>query len=78
MPYGRHKGTRLGNVPAKDLLWLYENNRTNNGVREYIEENLDFLNKEAGENVKLKEDKSKNEKIIPDCTPIPFKNLDTA
>ena len=46
MPYGQHKGVKMANVPAKDLIWLYENNRTNAEVKQYIEENMDVLKEE--------------------------------
>ena len=75
MPYGKHRGLKMEDVPADYLLWLYKNDKTNEEVREYIEENLDVLNKEAKDNVKLKDSK-KVEKKIPDCCPIPFKNKD--
>lgn len=43
MPYGQHKGRAMVCVPAKDLLWLYENNKAFQGVKEYVEENKDVL-----------------------------------
>lgn len=46
MPYGKHKGTAMANIPAADLIWLYENNRTSKDVRQYIEENMDVLKEE--------------------------------
>jgi uncharacterized protein (DUF3820 family) len=46
MPYGQHKGEKMANVPAKDLIWLYENNRCNSEVKKYIEENMDVLKEE--------------------------------
>jgi hypothetical protein len=33
----------LTNVPADYLIWLYENNKCSNDVREYIEDNLEVL-----------------------------------
>lgn len=47
MPYGKHEGTAMANVPPKDLLWLYDNNRCSIPVRIYIEENLEDLKAEA-------------------------------
>lgn len=47
MPFGAHKGTKMANVPAKTLLWYYNNFRSwgleQLGVKKYIEENLDVL-----------------------------------
>ena len=43
MPWGKYKGLKMANVPADYLLWLYENNKCNNDVRAYIEDNLDVL-----------------------------------
>lgn len=46
MPFGKHKGDKMVNVPASYLMWLYDNNKCNAEVREYIKENLDVLQKE--------------------------------
>lgn len=43
MPYGKHKGKKMANVPADYLIWLLDNNRTTPPVRKYIEENRDIL-----------------------------------
>lgn len=43
MPYGKHQGTAMANVPAQYLLWLYENQKCTHEVREYITDNLDAL-----------------------------------
>lgn len=43
MPFGKYKGTKMGNVPAEYLMWLYDNNKCDKAVREYIEDNLDVL-----------------------------------
>jgi len=48
MPFGAHRGKAMINVPAKYLLWLYNNGCNHEGIRKYIIENLDALNKEAG------------------------------
>ena len=51
MPFGMHKGTEMGEVPAKYLLWLHEN--ASSGVRsafpkvfEYIKDCMDAIKKE--------------------------------
>lgn len=46
MPYGKHKGTAMANVPAQYLMWLYDNNKCTPDVREYIADNIDVLRKE--------------------------------
>lgn len=47
MPFGKYKGEKLANVPASYLLWLYDNNKCNKYLREYIEDNMDVLNEEV-------------------------------
>lgn len=48
MPFGKHRGKPMVNVPAPYLLWLYNSGCDHEQVRKYIAENLDSLNKEAG------------------------------
>ena len=44
MPWGKHKGEKMANVPAKYLLWFHNNKNLQNGnVKNYILENLDAL-----------------------------------
>jgi len=52
MPFGKHKGTAMANVPAPYLIWLGENAKT--GVRtsfpqvfEYIDDCKNVLQKEV-------------------------------
>jgi uncharacterized protein (DUF3820 family) len=55
MPFGKHKGKEMANVPASYLLWIYDewtlpNPRfgfVHQEVKTYIEENLDVLKKEV-------------------------------
>lgn len=56
MPFGKHKGTAMANVPADYLLWLYDQPEPNynhwsgersRNVRKYVEANLDGLRKEV-------------------------------
>lgn len=47
MPFGIHKDKRMIDVPAKYLLWLYENDKCNKDVRDYVIYNLDVLKKQA-------------------------------
>lgn len=46
MPYGAHAGKNMEDVPAEYLIWLYDNNKCNGAVKEYIEDNLDVLRHE--------------------------------
>ena len=44
MPWGKHKGDKMINVPASYLLWLYENDKCGFGdVFHYIKDNLDVI-----------------------------------
>ncbi|MFK2681118.1 putative quorum-sensing-regulated virulence factor [Bacteroides fragilis] len=55
MPFGKHKGEKMANVPASYLLWIYDEwtlpsprfGFVHKEVKEYIEENLDVLKKEV-------------------------------
>ena len=47
MPYGKHKGTKMGNVPADYLLWLYDNGKCNGDVKAYIVNNHEVLTVQA-------------------------------
>ncbi|WP_430811292.1 MULTISPECIES: putative quorum-sensing-regulated virulence factor [unclassified Carboxylicivirga] len=56
MPYGKHQGKPMIDVPASYLMWLWENNKvkktsggTRNAVYWYIHENLDVIEKELNE-----------------------------
>ncbi len=46
MPFGKYKGTKMANVPASYLRWLYDNNKCNGSVKDYIEDNLDVIDVE--------------------------------
>lgn len=46
MPFGKYQGTEMENVPASYLIWLYDNNKCNKEVKEYIEDNMDVLKME--------------------------------
>ncbi|MFA9212966.1 MAG: putative quorum-sensing-regulated virulence factor [Candidatus Methylacidiphilales bacterium] len=50
MPFGVHRGKPMINIPAKYLLWLYNEGCNHDGVKKYLIENLEALNKEAGNN----------------------------
>ncbi|MDR1223260.1 MAG: DUF3820 family protein [Tannerella sp.] len=46
MPFGRYKGEKMANVPARYLMWLYDNKKCNDDVKGYIEDNMDVLKAE--------------------------------
>lgn len=48
MPFGKHKGVALANVPASYLLWLSGENLSHRPLRKYLDENIDVIRKEAG------------------------------
>lgn len=54
MPWGKHKGKKLANVPADYLLWLYDHDLKVGPLRAYIEENMDALKSEIGQKVMRK------------------------
>jgi uncharacterized protein (DUF3820 family) len=54
MPFGKFKGLQMQDVPAKYLLWLGKGLIQEGGIRggkkavlNYIEDNMDVLDKEA-------------------------------
>jgi uncharacterized protein (DUF3820 family) len=46
MPFGKHKGEKMANIPPDYLLWLYDNGKCYGEVRKYIADNLDVLKSE--------------------------------
>lgn len=48
MPFGKYIGKTMANVPAKYLLYLYDQCCDHPGVKQYTIENLEGLKKEAG------------------------------
>ena len=46
MPFGKYQGKRMEDVPASYLLWLYSENKTFSNLRDYIEDNLEVLQKQ--------------------------------
>ena len=46
MPYGKHKGQKMANIPPDYLLWLFENNKCTPEVAKYVAENQDVLKAE--------------------------------
>jgi len=54
MPFGKHQGKKMEDVPASYLLWLYESlkekfkpNLTEKELIAYIKDNLQVLTKES-------------------------------
>lgn len=47
MPWGKHRGTKMANVPASYLLWCYTNGKCSYEVSKYVQENYDVLNEEV-------------------------------
>lgn len=48
MPWGKHKGEKLANVPDKYLLWLYKEKKATGDVLDYIEDNMDVIKMNLG------------------------------
>jgi hypothetical protein len=49
MPFGKHRGKKMANVPAPYLLWLHNSICDHPGVRKYINDNLEGLKKEVSQ-----------------------------
>ena len=48
MPFGKHKGKKLANVPASYFIYLYDKGVFEYGtIKMYVEQNLEQLRKEA-------------------------------
>lgn len=54
MPWGKHKGDKMANIPPDYLLWLLENDKCGGEVKKYIQENKETLLAEISQNKKLK------------------------
>lgn len=57
MPWGKHKGKKMEEVPADYLLFCYNENKACIRVRKYVEENMDVLKMQAAEKQKFFTDK---------------------
>ena len=54
MPFGKYKGHKLANVPSEYLLYIFEQEWLNEGgLKTYIKENKETLEREAKLNKKL-------------------------
>ena len=47
MPFGKFKGNRLVDVPARYLLYLHRESIARDNLKAYIEDNLEVLEKEV-------------------------------
>lgn len=57
MPSGKHKGTKMINVPARYFIYVYENNLLSNElVKAYIKDNIDAIRQEDKRSGKKYED----------------------
>lgn len=54
MPFGKHKGTPLQDVPASYLAWLKDQNCDHPGVRGYIEDSWSAILKELPDRIENK------------------------
>lgn len=43
MPWGQYEGEKMANVPARYLMYLYDNNKCDKQVKDYIVDNMDVL-----------------------------------
>ena len=46
MPFGQYKNTKLANVPAQYLIYIYENYTLSEPLKAYIKDNLEALKME--------------------------------
>jgi len=47
MPFGKHQGEKLANVPARYLLYIFENFTLHENLKAYIKKNKDVLEAEV-------------------------------
>ncbi len=47
MPYGKYKGTKMANVPASYLLWVYDQEWCKGDIKKYITDNLQTIKSEV-------------------------------
>ena len=49
MPFGKHKGVKLANLPADYLFYMYDADELFGAIKEYVEDNYEALEKEISE-----------------------------
>ena len=50
MPFGKHKGIPLKDVPDDYLYWLHGAGTSNNELAEYLEDNIDSIKQNINKN----------------------------
>lgn len=60
MPFGIHKDKKMSAVPDSYLYWLHTNKKASKEVQEYINDNLDAIKKNLGDDYIYKTDKIKS------------------
>lgn len=59
MPFGKHKGDAMEDVPASYLLYLYRSpGKGHSNVDAYIRDNLQVLEKEEKEEIEFKKEEN--------------------
>lgn len=51
MPFGKHKGQRMQDVPASYLVWLKEKGCDHAGVKGYIENSWSAIKSECSDHI---------------------------
>lgn len=52
MPFGKHRGEKLANVPAEYLIYMYDEGRLYGGLKQYVDDNMQSLRQEIKLNQK--------------------------
>lgn len=47
MPFGKHQGEKLANVPARYLIYIRENFKLHDNLKKYIDDNRKVLDAEV-------------------------------
>jgi uncharacterized protein (DUF3820 family) len=47
IPFGKHEGEKLANVPARYLLYIFENFKLHDNLKAYIKKNKEVLEAEV-------------------------------
>jgi uncharacterized protein (DUF3820 family) len=51
MPFGKHKGQRMADVPASYFVWLRQQNCQHAGVRSYIDNSWSAIKSECPDTI---------------------------